>query len=126
MLSILSQHRYPKLLRHPAVKGICYNGCVWEVSTPYQSPFETDNTIAHAHTPDDPCASWICFREKKYLYDETIQIHELAHLLSSCEGHREDWFDKTLELSLYHKFNEKMMEVVRRDVVYCFLERKDG
>lgn len=96
-MKIIPKSKWPNILKHPKVKGICVGGCVWG-----DNPFVQDGDgflpIAHAHSKNiELNKGWLCFRNQQILNIRYVQIHELAHLLVN-DRHDSIWQKKVLEL----------------------------
>lgn len=104
----------PKILQHPAVKGVAVGRCYRTNSDKFAGKKNGDKEQAHAHSlPSIQICNvmnafslssvmdrgWLCFRNEAFFNDPVIQIHELAHLLdvpysTADDGkdcHDEDW-----------------------------------
>lgn len=82
----------PEALRHPACKGLFVGGCV------ARGEGSRFRSLAHAHCGEaDPHRGWICILSAKRVPDQTLLLHELAHLIAGG-GHTDKWRRTLLEL----------------------------
>lgn len=80
----------PEIVRHPELAGIFIGGCVERgVGSSFRA-------MAHAHIEGEHLG-WICIRGWRRLYQKSLLLHELAHVLTR-QGHTDKWRRKLREL----------------------------
>jgi hypothetical protein len=87
----ISRKRWPKYLRElDDLTGISYGRCVWPVK---RCLWFEENELAHAHVnSNDPHFGWICLRNKSYIRNKDLMLHEYAHIfVGPGYGHSATW-----------------------------------
>lgn len=89
------RYDWPKYLHEfgGVIKGISYKECI----VPSCDFDEVE--VAHAHCSDNSFNGWICLRNKYFIKNKKLMLHEIAHLFAGQKnGHNDVWRKQVLRI----------------------------